>query len=256
MPRYVVLLHGQPGSRADWDGVVSRFPAELRPIVPDRPGYGSNRQAAGGFMTNGRAVIADLDVAGVERAVVVGHSYGGGAALAAALLAPKRVEALVLVASVGPGCLTEWDRLLAAPVVGPVCAVAAWWLTPVFVRALLALIERRRGPRASNELVGWDVWAHTRHDHGALWRTFLTEQRALVREVDHLVPDAAVIRVPTLVLADPRDMVVPIRTARELCALVPRARLELIEGAGHHLPRRAPQAVADAIVAIANSLRG
>ena len=105
-------------------------------------------------MTNGRAVIADLDAAGVERAVVVGHSYGGGAALATALLAPERVEALVLVASVGPGCLTEWDRLLAAPVVGPVSAVAAWWLTPVFVRVLLALIERRRGPRASNELVG------------------------------------------------------------------------------------------------------
>jgi len=205
-------------------------------------------------MTNGRAVIADLDAAGVERAVVVGHSYGGGAALATALLAPERVEALVLVASVGPGCLTEWDRLLAAPVVGPVSAVAAWWLTPVFVRVLLALIERRRGPRASNELVGWDVWAHTRHDHGALWRTFLTEQRALVREVDHLVSDASVIRMPTLLLADPRDKVVPIRTAHELCASLPNARLELVARVGHHLPRRAPQAVAEGIVALAASL--
>ena len=254
MPRHVVLLHGQPGSRADWEGVVSRLPAELRPIVPDRPGYGSNRQAAGGFMTNGRAVIADLDAAGAERAVVVGHSYGGGAALAAAMIAPERVEALVLVAGVGPGCLTEWDRLLAAPVLGPVCAVAAWWLTPVFVRALLSGFERWRGPLAPNELVGWDVWAHTGHDHGALWRTFLTEQRALVREVDHLVSDASVIRMPTLLLADPRDKVVPIRTAHALCASLPNARLELVARVGHHLPRRAPQAVAEGIVALAASL--
>jgi len=205
-------------------------------------------------MANGRAVIAELDALRVEHAVVVGHSYGGGAALAAAILAPERVEALVLVASVGPGCLSVWDRLLAAPVVGPVCAVAAWWMTPTFVRPFLARIERRRGPLAADTYVGWDVWAHTHHDHGALWRTFLTEQRALVHDLGRLISDAATIRVPTLVLADPRDIVVPIRTARQLCAMLPHARLELIEGAGHHLPRRAPQAVADAIVAFADSL--
>ena len=50
--------------------------------------------------------------------MLVGHSYGGGVALAAASLAPGRVEAVVLLASVGPGCLTVWDRLLAAPGTG------------------------------------------------------------------------------------------------------------------------------------------
>jgi pimeloyl-ACP methyl ester carboxylesterase len=205
-------------------------------------------------MTNGRAVIAELDALRVEHAVVVGHSYGGGAALAAAILAPERVDALVLVASVGPGCLNRWDRLLAAPALGPVSAVAAWWLTPSFVRAVLSRIEGRRGPLASDAYVGWRVWAHTHHDHGAFWRTFLTEQRALVRELDHLISDAATIRVPTLVLADSRDTVVPIQTARALCAVLADARLELIERVGHHLPRRAPRAVADAIVGFADSL--
>ena len=36
----------------------------------------------------------------------MGHSYGGGVALTVAQQAPERVEALVLLASVGPGCLT------------------------------------------------------------------------------------------------------------------------------------------------------
>ena len=44
--------------------------------------------------------------------MLVGHSYGGGIALSVAALALQRVEALVLLASVGPGCL---DRLGLAP---------------------------------------------------------------------------------------------------------------------------------------------
>jgi pimeloyl-ACP methyl ester carboxylesterase len=55
--------------------------------------------------------------------------------------------------------------------------------------------------------------------------------------------------VPVLVLADPRDTIVPFETARRLVRALPDARLQLVEGAGHHLPRRAPDAVADAIVA-------
>ena len=72
--------------------------------------------------------------------------------------------------------------------------------------------------------------------------------------VRDLISDAATIRVPTLVLADSRDTVVPIQTARALCAVLADARLELIERVGHHLPRRAPRAVADAIVGFADSL--
>jgi pimeloyl-ACP methyl ester carboxylesterase len=51
------------------------------------------------------------------------------------------------------------------------------------------------------------------------------------------------------VLADPKDAVVPFRTARRLTRALPDARLMLVEGAGHHLPRRAHAVVADAIVA-------
>jgi pimeloyl-ACP methyl ester carboxylesterase len=42
--------------------------------------------------------------------------------------------------------------------------------------------------------------------------------------------------------------VVPIRTAHRLTRALPDARLILVEGAGHHLPRRAHAVVADAIV--------
>ena len=111
----LVLLHGQPGSAADWQQVAARLPAQLHAIAADRPGYGSSQLPAGGFAANARAVLDDLDSRGINRAVLVGHSYGGGVALSAASLAPRRVEAVVLLASVGPGCVNGWDRLLAAP---------------------------------------------------------------------------------------------------------------------------------------------
>jgi 3-oxoadipate enol-lactonase len=93
--------------------------------------------------------------------VLVGHSYGGGVALTAASLAPHRVEAVVLLASVGPGCVNGWDRLLAAPGAGPLCALVAWRLTPYLARARLAWTTRRHGrPLAPEEHVNWQVWAH------------------------------------------------------------------------------------------------
>ena len=246
----LVLLHGQPGSPADWQPVTARLPAQLHAIAADRPGYGSSRLPAGGFAANARAVLDDLDARGITRAVLVGHSYGGGVALAAAALAPRRVEAVILLASVGPGCVNGWDKLLAAPGTGQLCALVAWRLTPWIARARLARTARRRGrPLRPDEHANWQVWGHPGRGHRPLWRTFLTEQRALLRELGELEHAIASVQAPVLLLADPRDTLVPLDTARRLARALPDARLQLIDGAGHHLPRRAPDAVADAIVA-------
>ncbi len=245
----LVLLHGQPGSAADWGQVSGRLPAQFHAVAADRPGYGSSHLPAGGFAANARAVIDDLDVRGVKRAVLVGHSFGGGIALSAASLAPDRVEAVILLASVGPGCANRWDRVLAGPATGPLCALMAWKLTPWIARARLALTRRRHGrPLRPDEYVNWQVWGQKDSAGGALWRTFLAEQRALLRELNELERALPSVGAPVLVLADPRDGLVPVDTARRLAQYLPDAHLQLIHGAGHHLPRRAPAAVAEAIV--------
>jgi pimeloyl-ACP methyl ester carboxylesterase len=248
-PHELVLLHGQPGSPADWLPLAERLPAQLHAVAEDRPGYGSSPLAAGGFAANARALLDDLDARGVRHAVLVGHSYGGGVALSAASLAPERVAAVVLLASIGPGCVNGWDRLLAAPGAGQLCALVAWRLTPWMARARLARIRRRRGrPLRPDEHVNWQVWGHAGPEYRPLWRTFLTEQRALLRELGELESAIPSVQAPVLLLADPEDTQVPIGTARRLVQTLPDARLQLVQGAGHHLPRRAPDVVADAIV--------
>jgi pimeloyl-ACP methyl ester carboxylesterase len=249
----IVLLHGQPGSSADWQQVASRLPSGLRVVALDRPGYGASRQGAGGFAVNARSVVAELDGRGIEQAVLVGHSYGGGVALAVAKLAPARVEALVLLASVGPGCLTGWDHLLAAPVAGEVCAVTAWQLTPWLARARLAAIARRR-PIGPGDHVNWHIWGHAHRDHGPLWRSFLTEQRALVHELGDLTNSLTSVAQPVLLLADPNDTLIPVSTTHQLAAVLPDARVELVSQLGHHLPRRGAPQIAAAITAFLAAL--
>ncbi len=244
----LVLLHGQPGSPADWHAVTARLPPQLRALAADRPGYGASGRPAGGFTANAQAVLEDLDARGVQNAVLVGHSWGGGVALRAASLAPDRVQAVVLLAGVGPGCVTSLDWLLAAPGIGSLSSLLAFRWTPWIARTRLAWLRRRHGrPLYPGESASLQVWGHAGAGDWPLWRTFLTEQRALLFELAELEAAAESIRVPVLLIADPADRVVPVKTSHRLAALLPDARLLLVAGAGHHLPRRAPRAVADAI---------
>ncbi|HEX7160157.1 MAG TPA: alpha/beta hydrolase, partial [Trebonia sp.] len=122
--------------------------------------------------------------------------------------------------------------------------------TPWIARVRLTWLRHRHGrPLYPGESAGWQVWGHPRASGWPLWRTFLTEQRALRRELRDLEAAATSIRVPVLLVADPADNVVPVRTSHRLAEMLPGSRLLLVTGAGHHLPRRASRAIADAITA-------
>ncbi|KZM73434.1 alpha/beta fold hydrolase [Nocardia terpenica] len=201
----VILLNGQPGDRSDWDAIVARLPGSVRVFAWDRPGYGGNRSPASTLEGNAIWLLDRWDAA-----VLVGHSYGGGVALVAAAMAPERVRGLALLASIGPGCVTVWDELLAAPVAGPMPSMTAWTVLPWMARQCRGLLVRGRaaGPPSLQAL------ACIRHDHGRVRRSFLTEQRELLRGLDRWLGRLGGAPMPTLILADPMDKVVSISTAR------------------------------------------
>ena len=244
----LVLLHGQPGSAADWDAVLARLPEPLHAVARDRPGYGASQRQAAGFAANAQVILDDLAERGVDAAVLVAHSWTAGAALLAARQAPDRVEAVVLLAGVGPGSVSIADWLLAAPVIGPLAAQVMWRWTPWIARARLAWLSSREGrPPGPGEHSSLQVWAEKHAGPEPRWRAFLTEQRALLSELAELEAALPSIGVPVLLLADPADQIVPIMTAHRLVSELPDARLRLISDAGHNLPRRAPGAVTEAI---------
>ena len=257
----VLLLHGQPGTGADWQWVVPHLAGRYTVIVPDRPGYGRTGGPATGFAGNARAGVALLDELEVERAVWVAHSWAGAVALAAAETTPERVAGLVMVSSVGPGTPVAWDdRMLAAPVVGDVVAAAT-------VAGIELVLGRRRvRDLAERRLVGRPhdaVVALTRltggpaeGGHEPVWRSFVAEQRALVDELEALGPGLADIRIPTVVVHGSSDHMVPPAAAERLHAAIPGASLRLIPGAGHLLPHDRPRAVAEAVHRVVSQAAG
>ncbi|MHB1930553.1 MAG: alpha/beta fold hydrolase [Acidimicrobiales bacterium] len=275
----VVLLHGQPGTSADWAALVPLLAAGFRVLVPDRPGYGRTGGRPTDFAGNAGAVVALLDRAGVAQAIVVGHSWAGGAAIHLATGAPGRVAGLVLAASVGPEPPSLLDRALAVPPFGELAAAVA-----VAAPARLALTRPVRGrlrpPRraALEALLGRAATAGPAPDtpcpgpvtrllgssarisrgtsqqtRQPVWRSFAAEQRAYVSDGPGLVGRLAAIRCPVTDVAGLEDRIVPPATARRLAAALPSADVRLVEvpGVGHLLPEDAPGELAAAVAGVA-----
>jgi pimeloyl-ACP methyl ester carboxylesterase len=96
----VLLLHGLASNARIWDGVASRLAgAGLRVVALDLRGHGASDQPDGGydFTTIGGDVAAALAGLGLERPLLVGHSWGASVALQLAADRPGTVAGLALV---------------------------------------------------------------------------------------------------------------------------------------------------------------
>ncbi|MEA2158770.1 MAG: 3-oxoadipate enol-lactonase / 4-carboxymuconolactone decarboxylase, partial [Solirubrobacteraceae bacterium] len=80
------------------------------------------------------------------------------------------------------------------------------------------------------------------------WRSFVAEQRVLVSELPALESRLGAISVPTAIIVGSEDRVVGPRSARQLAAQIPGARLSVVEGLGHLLPLLAPDRLAQLIL--------
>lgn len=97
----VVLIHGSGSLIQDFttSGLVERLAETRRVIVFDRPGYGHSDRPRGSTWTPERQaalLVAACARMGVERPVILGHSWGTLVALAWALDHPHAVSGLVL----------------------------------------------------------------------------------------------------------------------------------------------------------------
>lgn len=97
----VVLIHGYSDSWFSWSRILPLLPSAVHVIVPDLRGHGDSDRPRSGYGMRQLAldVLELMDVKGIERATVVGHSLGGLVAQQVALAAPERVERLVLVST-------------------------------------------------------------------------------------------------------------------------------------------------------------
>ncbi len=103
----VLFIHGSgPGvsAWANWRLALPELAKKYRVIAPDMAGFGFTDRPAGivyDMATWGRQTVGLLDALGLEKAHVVGNSFGGAIALALAIQHRERVGRLALMGSVG-----------------------------------------------------------------------------------------------------------------------------------------------------------
>src|SRR5262245_28562530 len=95
----VLFVHGWPDSWFSFSRVLPFLPGSLRTVALDQRGFGDSDHPESGYAIPemGSDVISFLDALEIERATLVGHSFGSFVARQAAISQPQRVAALVLI---------------------------------------------------------------------------------------------------------------------------------------------------------------
>lgn len=121
----VIFVHGASANLLDqMVPIRPLLEGKAEMLFFDRPGHGWSERGEGNETPFGQAktIAALMDHAGIERAIVVGHSFGGGTAAAFALAYPERTAGLVFVAAAThpwAGAATSWYyKLTARPWIG------------------------------------------------------------------------------------------------------------------------------------------
>jgi pimeloyl-ACP methyl ester carboxylesterase len=251
----IVLLHGQPGSGASWDPVIERLDPEFRVLAPDRVGYGASTGEARGLAGNTELIAEFMVARRATPATVVAHSWSGGVGVLLAARHPALVRSLVLVgAACTPDSLNALDRWLTYPGVGDVLTVAGLvGIGEVLprLRRITGYLPARYRRAVETALPDRGVLAGGRGALGRHRRTFMTEQRALTRELPVVTAALGHLGLPVAVVTGTHDLVVPPESGRTLAASIPGAELTVVAGAGHFVARDDPDALAEVVRRIA-----
>lgn len=249
----MLLVHGQPGSGADWRNLARLLVADHRVVAPDRPGWGRNPLPATGLARNAEALAGIAGACGLSAPItVVGHSLGGGIAIELALDYPDLVGALVLIGSVGVGlALGRLDRLLVVPMVGNGivrAGVAALRGTVAAARRFPDGSRPVSAPRRLGRMVAVLASLDASNPVGGRAReSFLVEQKALLKESPSLERRLGRLTVPAAVVHGAGDRIVPLAAGRLLAERIPGAELVTVRGQGHSVASERPALVAPLI---------
>jgi len=254
-PHIIVL----PGLSADARSLAPQIRA-IRPLVGsthvvDLPGsrLGPALQRKDATFANLASYVgAVADELGIDRALIVGHSLGGGLALHLALERPELVDGLILIAPAALGRSLHWIyKLYCVPLIGRALLKPQPRVSKPFVRRFLVGALRRAddhfvdmivrlGSRSRDRALSARaiVWAN----QPSWWRRTILFAIPGGEQLGFAIGDRlrSLPEVPTMVLWGSEDHVICASDAARLRAARPDVELHVARGAGHLLPLEAP----------------
>jgi pimeloyl-ACP methyl ester carboxylesterase len=245
----IVFVHGLPGSASDWGAIPGQLAAPgYHTIVYDRAGFGFSPPPPETpdhypLTSNARELAGLLAALGIERATLVGWSYGGGIVQTLAVESPQLLSRLVLLSSVGPLEVADPEgepvasRLVRSPIALPLFD----WVrdVPPLARAMThdGLVKAFTDPAAIPR--GYEARMEALLALPGTLRSYVLEEQRFDRKT--LRPEA--IDAPTLVLQGSDDLLVKPAVADDLAKRLPNGHLVVVPIGSHMLPLTDPDQV-------------
>lgn len=204
----IVFLHGWSISTEPYRDCLNSLAEKYWIVALDLPGFGRSPYSGAllSYQTYANCIVMLLKKLRLDRFELIGHSFGGGVALALAAAIPSQVNSLIVIDSTGiPRSLTKLiqGRFAKLPQ-----QIAQWRPLPSlkFLSAVL---------------------------HNSIFQPSHLIEGAKIALNEDLRPWLSEIKSPSLVLWGERDEFIPLASGHELVEAIPNSRLQIVPG-GYH----------------------
>lgn len=240
-PETIVLIHGFGGWTHSWRKNIDFLAERFTVVAIDVRGFGfSSRDPAAEYSPRGYAthVSSFLDILGIRRPILVGHSLGGEVAMRIALQRPEDVAGLVLINSAGlPN--PDRDRFRNLPPIPPPfdTTLARIAGSEGMVRRILNESTYNTSMVDRSAIKAYRDPIDVEDAEAALLRMVRTSIPSLNKgEIGRIVQ-------PTLILWGSEDNLISVSEGEELARTIKGSRLVVYERAGHLLLDERPDDV-------------
>jgi pimeloyl-ACP methyl ester carboxylesterase len=268
----VILLHGWPYDIHTYVDVAPILAAKAyRVLIPHIRGYGTTRFLSNETLRNGQPsavsldIVAFMDALKIEKAIIGGCDWGARTANIIAALWPARCKAMVSVSGYLIGSQADGKIPL------PPQAELQWWYQYYFAtergrtgyekyrRDFAKLIWQTASPKWNFDEATFNRSATSFDNpdhvnvvvHNYRWRLGLAEGEPKYDEYEQRLAQAPVITVPTITLEGDANGAPHPDSSAYAKKFSGKYEHRLIKGGiGHNLPQEAPQAFADAVIAV------
>jgi pimeloyl-ACP methyl ester carboxylesterase len=232
----ILFLHGLGANTYTWRYLMPSLARTHHVISVDLKGFGRSdkpRDGAYGVFDQARLIKVLIERKGLSKLTIVGHSFGGGVALALTadlnLSHPETVQRLVLIDSIAyPQRVPLFIELLRTPVLAEIGVFAA----PPEAEAYKGLIAAYADPAK----ISWEAvraYARPLYEPGAREALIKTAQAIIPPNLPSLIARYGTMQQPALLIWCAEDRVVPAKVGRKLARTLPHAQLSLLAGCGH-----------------------
>lgn len=224
-PTTLVFLHPWTTNHYIWAYQVNAFARDYRCITVDHRGHGQSDKPASGYAIQEMAadVVAILDDAKVDRAVLVGNSIGGMIAMQTAIEQPARVQGLLILSSgtnMGAGTPPEVAE-----------AMQKDW-RGVFAALLESAVSAKSRAEKPEILAFMDgcFRNETNFTEGVFWASLGDPNGVFGWNASDTLKN---IKAPTLIIAGEEDGATPVAANQFLAERIPGAKIKVYKDVGH-----------------------